>query len=56
MQVTNQMILACKSYITNSGRDTVWTQPATSVLEKLNSCLRLYDMYGDELSRRQAAT
>jgi Dynein heavy chain, N-terminal region 1 len=40
------MILACKSHVTNGGRDTVWTQPTTLVLDKLNSCLRLYDVYG----------
>jgi len=45
MQVTNQMIIACKSHISNGGRDTVWTLPIESVFNKLNNCLRLYEAY-----------
>lgn len=45
IQITNQMITACKSYITDSGYETVWTQPQDLVLKKLDDCIKLNDEY-----------
>lgn len=44
-QITNQMITACKSYITNGGSETVWSQPPAEVIKKLNDCIRLNEEY-----------
>ncbi|XP_052816057.1 dynein axonemal heavy chain 5-like isoform X6 [Mya arenaria] len=45
VKITNQMITACKSYITNDGCETVWTQPPGEVIKKLNDCIRLNEEY-----------
>lgn len=39
------MIDACKQYITNRGKDTIWSQDRTEVRNKLNSCIRLNQVY-----------
>ena len=39
------MITACKSYITNGGCETVWTQPTDEVIQKLKDCIHLNDEY-----------
>ncbi len=44
-QITNQMITACKSYITEWGRETVWSQPRDEVLKKLRDCIKLNEEY-----------
>ena len=45
LQITNQMITACKSYITHGGTETVWTQEPAEVIKKLNDCIRLNEEY-----------
>jgi len=45
LQITNQMITACKSYITDSGYETVWSQPPEAVLKKLDDCIKLNEEY-----------
>ena len=44
-QITNQMITACKSYITNHGEDTLWTRPMAEVTQKMDECVRLNEQY-----------
>ena len=44
-QITNQMITACKSYITHGRTETVWTQPSAEVIKKLSDCIRLNEEY-----------
>ena len=39
------MITACKSYITDSGSETVWTQPTNEVIKKLQDCIKLNEEY-----------
>ncbi len=39
------MITACKSHITDRGRETVWSQTRDEVLKKLRDCLTLNDEY-----------
>lgn len=39
--MTNQMISACKAYITNNGTASVWSQPQDVVVEKLLSAIKL---------------
>lgn len=35
------MITACKSYISESGRETIWSLPVETVVSRLNDCIRL---------------
>ncbi|PAA70380.1 hypothetical protein BOX15_Mlig025839g1 [Macrostomum lignano] len=44
-KVTNQMITACKTYITNNGKDTIWKRPREAVIAKLVDCIRLNEEY-----------
>ncbi len=39
------MITACKSYITDEGVETVWTQPTEIVIQKLKDCIALNGAY-----------
>ncbi|KAF5899802.1 dynein heavy chain 5, axonemal, partial [Clarias magur] len=45
VKVTNQMITACKAYITNNGSATIWDQPQDAVAEKLRAAIRLNQEY-----------
>ncbi|XP_065523675.1 dynein axonemal heavy chain 5 [Lathamus discolor] len=45
VKVTNQMIAACKCYITNNNTATIWNQPQESVMEKLQAAIRLKQEY-----------
>ena len=40
-QITNQMITACKAYITDNGAETVWSQSRDEVLKKLKDSIKL---------------
>ena len=44
-QVTNQMVTACKNYLTDRGVNRVWDQPRQPMIEKLKACLRLNQEY-----------
>lgn len=39
------MITACKAYITDEGYETIWTQPQSLVLKKLEDCIKLNEEY-----------
>lgn len=39
--MTNQMVSACKAYITNNGTDSLWSQPPDVVVEKILSAIKL---------------
>lgn len=45
VKVTNQMITACRSYITNNGYNKVWEQEAADVIQKLRACIQLNHEY-----------
>ncbi|KAI5105653.1 dynein heavy chain 5, axonemal isoform X1, partial [Silurus meridionalis] len=45
VKVTNQMITACKAYITNNGSATIWDQPQDAVAKKLRASIRLNQEY-----------
>ncbi|GCB63443.1 hypothetical protein scyTo_0004418 [Scyliorhinus torazame] len=44
-KVTNQMITACKSYITNHGTVTIWDLPPATIVFKLKACVQLHQEY-----------
>ncbi|KAM5264417.1 dynein axonemal heavy chain 5 [Ctenodactylus gundi] len=45
VKVTNQMISACKAYITNNGAASIWSQPQEVVMEKILSAIKLKEEY-----------
>uniref|UniRef100_A0A2K5U8Y9 Dynein axonemal heavy chain 5 n=1 Tax=Macaca fascicularis TaxID=9541 RepID=A0A2K5U8Y9_MACFA len=45
VKVTNQIISACKAYITNNGTASIWTQPQDVVVEKILSAIKLKQEY-----------
>uniref|UniRef100_A0A8D2AUY0 Dynein axonemal heavy chain 5 n=1 Tax=Sciurus vulgaris TaxID=55149 RepID=A0A8D2AUY0_SCIVU len=45
IKVTNQMISACKAYITNNGTTSIWNQPQDVVMEKISSAIKLKQEY-----------
>lgn len=45
VKITNQMIETCKSYITNRGKETIWTQNRDEIRTKLTNCLKLNQVY-----------
>ncbi|XP_076639069.1 dynein axonemal heavy chain 1 isoform X1 [Colletes latitarsis] len=45
IKITNQMIVACRDYVTNRGRETVWGQDRAAARSKLKHCLRLNKAY-----------
>uniref|UniRef100_A0A8C4SPC6 Dynein axonemal heavy chain 5 n=1 Tax=Erpetoichthys calabaricus TaxID=27687 RepID=A0A8C4SPC6_ERPCA len=44
VKVTNQMITACKAYISNGGTETIWDQTQDVVAEKLKAAIRLNEV------------
>jgi dynein heavy chain len=44
-QVTNQMVRACKNFVTDRGMTRVWDHPRQPLIEKLTICLKLNEAY-----------
>ncbi|XP_044063801.1 dynein axonemal heavy chain 5 isoform X1 [Siniperca chuatsi] len=45
VKVTNQMITACKAYITNNGSNSIWDQPQEVVADKIKAAIHLNQAY-----------
>ncbi|XP_012885023.1 PREDICTED: dynein heavy chain 8, axonemal [Dipodomys ordii] len=45
IKVTNQMVTACKAYITDGGINHVWDQETPIVLKKIQDCIFLFKEY-----------
>ncbi|XP_072250743.1 dynein axonemal heavy chain 5 isoform X1 [Leuresthes tenuis] len=45
VKVTNQMITACKAYITNNGANSIWDQPQQVVADKIKAAISLNQEY-----------
>ncbi|XP_053183407.1 dynein axonemal heavy chain 5 isoform X3 [Scomber japonicus] len=45
VKVTNQMITACKAYITNNGSNSIWDQPQQVVADKIRAAIHLNQEY-----------
>uniref|UniRef100_A0A8C9XLI3 Dynein axonemal heavy chain 5 n=1 Tax=Sander lucioperca TaxID=283035 RepID=A0A8C9XLI3_SANLU len=45
VKVTNQMITACKAYITNNGSYSIWDQPQQVVVDKIKAAIHLNQEY-----------
>uniref|UniRef100_A0A8C9XCP5 Dynein axonemal heavy chain 8 n=1 Tax=Sander lucioperca TaxID=283035 RepID=A0A8C9XCP5_SANLU len=45
IKVTNQMVTACRSYITDNGTCLIWDQDADTIVKKMQDCICLYQEY-----------
>ncbi|KAM9353790.1 dynein axonemal heavy chain 5 isoform 3-T3 [Symphorus nematophorus] len=45
VKVTNQMITACKAYITNNTCNSIWDQPQQAVVDKIKAAIHLNQEY-----------
>eukprot|EP00111_Clytia_hemisphaerica_P005698 TCONS_00016530-protein len=45
IKVTNQMVTACKDYITDNQLNRIWDQPRKPLIEKLENCVKLNQEY-----------
>ncbi|XP_059149715.1 dynein axonemal heavy chain 5-like isoform X1 [Physella acuta] len=54
VKITNQMITACKAYITDHRIETVWSQPMAVVRQKLDACIKLNDEYQRHFHKTKA--
>ncbi|XP_019382247.1 PREDICTED: dynein heavy chain 8, axonemal [Gavialis gangeticus] len=45
IKVTNQMVTACKAYITDGGVSRVWDQEISVVIKKIQDCMFLFKEY-----------
>ncbi|XP_019712193.1 dynein heavy chain 8, axonemal [Hippocampus comes] len=52
IKVTNQMIIACRRYISNNGA-AIWDQDVQNVIMKIQECLGLYREYESCLEKTQ---
>ena len=53
LKVTNQMITACKAYITVGKSETIWTI-GPKVVGKLKDCIRLNEQYREHFHKVKA--
>jgi len=51
MQVTNQMVKACKGYLTEEGLFRVWDQDRVTIISRIHDCLNLNRAYQDAFQR-----
>ncbi|XP_077985364.1 dynein axonemal heavy chain 8-like [Glandiceps talaboti] len=51
IKVTNQMVTACKSYITDDGMNRIWDQERHPLIEKLKVCIGLNNEYQDRFQK-----
>ncbi|KAM6954364.1 dynein axonemal heavy chain 8-like [Aplochiton taeniatus] len=45
IKVTNQMVTACRAYITDNGTCRVWDQDTQDIIKKIQDCIFLYREY-----------
>ncbi|KAI8736693.1 dynein heavy chain 5, axonemal [Biomphalaria glabrata] len=54
VKITNQMITACKAYITDNRIETVWSQKTPVVRQKLGACIKLNEEYQNYFHKTKA--
>ncbi|XP_044147017.1 dynein axonemal heavy chain 8 [Bufo gargarizans] len=54
VKVANQIVTACKAYITETGRRIIWDQDVESVMVKIQECTFLIQEYQECFHRKQA--
>ncbi|XP_076759064.1 dynein heavy chain 8, axonemal kl-3 [Xylocopa sonorina] len=45
VKMTNQMILACKAYLTEDGRINIWNESKSVMISKIKDCIKLCEQY-----------
>ncbi|XP_077760288.1 dynein axonemal heavy chain 8 isoform X1 [Canis aureus] len=53
IKVTNQMVTACKAYITDGGTVHVWDQETPIVLKKIQDCIFLFKEYQTSFHKKR---
>ncbi|XP_024940596.1 dynein heavy chain 8, axonemal [Cephus cinctus] len=47
VKMTNQMILACKAYLTKNGTIQIWDDAKCDMISRMQNCMKLYQQYYD---------
>ncbi|XP_014480405.1 PREDICTED: dynein heavy chain 8, axonemal [Dinoponera quadriceps] len=47
VKITNQMILACKAYLTEDGKLSIWNESKYTMISKIKDCIKLCETYHD---------
>ncbi|KAG5338491.1 DYH8 protein, partial [Acromyrmex heyeri] len=45
VKITNQMILACKAYLTENGKLSIWNESKYIMISKIKDCIKLCETY-----------
>ncbi|XP_011871302.1 PREDICTED: dynein heavy chain 8, axonemal [Vollenhovia emeryi] len=45
VKITNQMILACKAYLTEDGKLSIWNESKCTMISKIKDCIKLCETY-----------
>ncbi|XP_018316536.1 dynein heavy chain 8, axonemal [Mycetomoellerius zeteki] len=45
VKITNQMILACKAYLTENGKLSIWNESKYTMISKIKDCIKLCETY-----------
>ncbi|XP_062857915.1 dynein axonemal heavy chain 8-like [Trichomycterus rosablanca] len=45
IKVTNQMVTACRAYLTNNGTSSIWDQDTHDLIKKMQECICLFEEY-----------
>ncbi|KAG5316447.1 DYH8 protein, partial [Acromyrmex insinuator] len=45
VKITNQMILACKAYLTENGKLSIWNESKCVMISKIKDCIKLCETY-----------
>ncbi|KAL6445584.1 hypothetical protein ACFW04_000844 [Cataglyphis niger] len=45
VKITNQMILACKAYLTENGKLSIWNESKHIMISKIKDCIKLCETY-----------
>ncbi|XP_029675665.1 LOW QUALITY PROTEIN: dynein heavy chain 8, axonemal-like [Formica exsecta] len=45
VKITNQMILACKAYLTENGKLSIWNESKHIMISKIKDCIKLCEVY-----------
>ncbi|EFN74803.1 Dynein heavy chain 8, axonemal [Camponotus floridanus] len=45
VKITNQMILACKAYLTENGKLSIWDESKHTMISKIKDCIKLCETY-----------
>uniref|UniRef100_A0A671YVZ2 Dynein axonemal heavy chain 8 n=1 Tax=Sparus aurata TaxID=8175 RepID=A0A671YVZ2_SPAAU len=56
VKVTNQMVTACRSYITDNGSSLIWDQDAGDIIRKMQDCISLYQEYQSCFQKTKSQT